>query len=399
MAELKLTNKNFVLKNTVCEKSKTGGCVNIEVNSNLRRADLNSIYHGLIVVVDLRPLGFQHEFKLSADTELVGWVLNHNLEITLQAQNKANYQYKVYVQPSKSGVTLIIPSRTVAVEAVYVIPNEFVGKYEASLTAYLDKERNPGKKATVGFSGEVQQQGKSIYKTLGALKINHPSVKELSISGKSELNTDSQLITSTLTIDIFKNTNQQIVIESRLGNTDHTGRGYNITSEISVVSRGLGIDYGASGHAAANLDRRLLTASSRVHGPTQNENFLSFVSLSQQNAQALINVLGEEVLNAQANLDYQRKEAKLHTQAKILGIEPVVTDLTLVGFTQLKGSVVRGVLLNINGEINTKEATLNVVGDGKTLLTSRVAFDSTLHSEYNLHDQDLKAYLVSRVFL
>lgn len=401
VSELKLSNKNFVLKNNVC-KSHGHGCANIVITSKLKKLELNSIDHELIVVVDLRPYKFQHEFKLGAETQLEGWVLNHNLEISLQTQDKVNYLYKVYVQPSKSGVTLVIPSRTVAIEAVYVVPNKVVGKYEASLTSYLDKEKNPGKKSSIGFLGEIQRQGKSVYTTSGSLKINHPSTKELKITGTSTLDGEKQFIETTLKLDIFKNTNQELVIKGQLGNTDKSGRGYNVTSSVSVTSRELGIDYSVSGHAGINLNQRLISSSAHINAPTRNDKFVSYLSLDDRNAQVLLNVLGEDVFNAQATLNYEKKEAKLHSQLKVIGVEPVVGDVTLSGYSKLKASVVRGQLFNLNGEINVGEkATLTIVGNNKPLITSQIALDSAhfLNSEYTLHEEDLKAFLVSDKFV
>lgn len=61
-AELKLTNKEFHLQHTICESDKP--CIHLKIESSLSDLEWKRFTHNLLVSVDLRPIGFAHEFNL-----------------------------------------------------------------------------------------------------------------------------------------------------------------------------------------------------------------------------------------------------------------------------------------------------------------------------------------------
>lgn len=396
VAELKATNKVFLASHTVCEGGSKQ-CTNLKASSVLESSDLNNFSHTLLVTINLREWGYEHEFNLKSETKRKGWSLDHDLDMHLKSLDKSKYQYNVYIKPSKSGIILAVPSRTIAVEAVYKIPAEGFGKYEASIATYLDKEKQPNKISTVGFSGEIRRgNSENSLKTSCALKFSHPNVKELKVVGSSELDFDSQAVSASLEFDVFRATNQAILVNVKYANTDKSQRGFNVTSELKVESKGLGIEYIVSGHAGASLDRRQLSVSALISAPSKDSRLGSYVSVYDNSVEIILTAFDEELVHLNANFDLEKQKASAEAKGRILGAEPVEGKVELTG-ASVKGHVQRGNLVKVTGEVTVgKEASLTIVGSGKELLTTKVSLGSEnfLASEYKINDQDFKQFVV-----
>lgn len=397
VAEFKQTNKQFLAHHTVCQASNQ--CTNLEARSTFESTDINNFAHSLLVTINLREWGYEHEFNLKSDTKRNGWVLDYNLDMHLQSLDKSKYQWNVYINPAQSGVVLAVPSRTVAVEANYKIPQEILGKYDASVTTYLDKVKQPNKHSTVGFSGEIKRGStENSFVTSGALKFSHPNVKELKVTGESELNPDTQSLSGSLLFDVFKTTNQAILVSVNYGNSDRSQRGFNLTSELKVESKELGIDYLFAGHAGANLDRRQLSLSGVASAPTKDARVSSYVSVNDELVEVILTAFNEELIRLTARLDVDKQNAAAEASARILGVEPITGKVEVIG-ASVKGHVQRGDLIRVNGEITpTKEANLEVLGSGKQLLKTRISFSPQdfLASEYQINDKDFKDIVVRK---
>lgn len=396
VAELKVTNKVFLASHTVCEGNKQ--CTNLKAQSVLEAADVNSFSHTLLVTIDLREWGYEHEFNLKSETKRNGWTLEHDLDMHLQSLDKSKYQYNVYIKPSRSGIELAIPSRTIAVEAIYKIPEGVLGKYDASVSAYLDKVNQPNKISKVGFSGEIKRgDSDNSLKSSCTLKFSHPNVKELKVVGTAELNADAQALKSELLFDVFKTTNQALLVAVNYGNSDKSQRGFNLTSELKVESQGLGIKYVFAGHAGASLDRRQLSVSGELSAPTKDSRLSSYVSVTDELVEIILTAFNEELVHLTAKLDFDKQKASVDAKARILGVEPVVGEVEVVG-ASVKGSIKRGNLVQISGEITAgKEASLRVLGSGKEILSTKLSLSSKdfLAPEYKINDADFKEFVVS----
>lgn len=394
-AELKVTNKEFHIRHTICESVKP--CINLSVSSSLSDLDWTHFTHNLLVTIDLRKLGFAHEFNLKADTKRDGLAIYHTLDTHIQSADQHKYQYNVYVNPESAGVVLSIPTRTSAIEATYKYPKNYIGQYQATITSYLDKKNNPAKHSTIGFSGEVKRQGKYTFIATGALTASHPSVKELKISGESVLNGDEHFVSSKVTFDLFKQTNQAIVVTARYASTDSSLKGFNVTSELSLKSSGLGLDYSFNENAALSFPRRQLAFTSEFVGPTANERFGVYVSANEKSVEASVVVLNDELLKASAEIDAQKKSAALKSQIKLLGSDPIETE-TKVSPSGANAHIKHANYLLIDAEAAPGKAlTFKATGNSKQLLNIRVALDSAnlLSTDYDVNDKEFKEFLVS----
>lgn len=396
VADLKVTNKVFLASHTVCEGQKQ--CTNLKAQSELKAADINSFSHSLLVTINLREWGYEHEFNLKSDTIRNGWTLEHDLDMHLESLDKSRYQYNVYIKPSKSGIVLAIPSRTIAVEAVYKIPDGFLGKYDASVSAYLDKVNHPNKISTVGFTGDIKRGASdNSLKSSCTLRFSHPNVKELKVIGDAELNADTQALKSSLKFDVFKATNQALLVSVNYANSDKSQRGFNLTSELRVESKGLNIEYIFAGHAGASFDRRQLSVSGELSAPTKDSRLASYVSVTDENVEIILTAFNEELVHLTAKLDVEKQNAAVTAKARILGVEPVVGNVEVLG-ASVKGNIKRGDLVQISGEITPgKEASLLILGSGKEILKTKLSLGSKdfLAPEYKINDNDFKQFVVS----
>lgn len=397
-AELKVTNKEFHIRHTICESVKP--CINLSVSSSLSDLDWSHFTHNLLVTVDLRKLGFAHEFNLKADTKRDGWLIYHTLDTHIQSADQNKYQYNVYVNPTTAGVVLSIPTRTAAVEATFKYPQSYIGQYQATITSYLDKKNDPNKRSIIGFTGEIKRQGKYVFVATGALTASHPSVKELKISGESILNGDDHSISSTLKFDLFKQTNQAIVLSMHYASTDKSLKGFNVTSEISLKSAGLGLDYSFREIVGASWPRRLLTHTSEFVGPTGKERFGVYLTVTDKSSNLVLVVLDEELLKASGELDTNKKTIVLESLVKLLGSEPITTEVKL-STSGAESHIKHGNYLSIDAEAAVGKAlSFRAVGQSKQLLNIKVALDQAnlLSTDYDVNEKEFKEFVVSIFF-
>lgn len=396
-AELKLTNREFHVQHTICESDKP--CIHLRVTSLLSELEWKRFTHNLLVTVDLRPLGFAHEFNLKADTKRDGYDLEHTFDTQIQTADQHKYQFNAYVKPSNAGIVLSIPKRTAAVEATYAYPKDFVGIYQATITSYLDKKNNPNKHSTIGFRGEIKRLSKYTFVSTGALVASHPSVKDLKISGETEFNGESQSISGNVKFDIFKNTNQAIVVAAKLINTDHSAKGFNATSELSLKSPGLGLNYAFVESGGVNYARRALTYTYELRGPSEKDRFGVYLNADLKKVDLSIAVFNEELLKGTAEVDTAKRSASVQSTVRLLGTDPIHSHAT-VSLDSANAQIKQGNFLQIDANAGAGKAlTFKAIGNQKTLLNINMALGQSnlLSTEYNVHDKEFKEFLVSTV--
>uniref|UniRef100_W4VRP6 Putative apolipophorin n=1 Tax=Corethrella appendiculata TaxID=1370023 RepID=W4VRP6_9DIPT len=395
VTEIKLTNKNFNVKYTVCEEKKQ--CINIDIKSVLKSSDIENFEHQLLISIDLRELGYSHEFGLKAETARQKYVIDHTVDVHLQSQDKPQYQYSVYLHPDKAGAVLTLPSRVVALEGVFVYPKQQIfGKYDTSVSLYLDKDKAPTNKATIGFTGETKQPTKNAVAVNGKLKFSHPAVKALAISGQGQLDGDKQSAEGTLTFDIFKAAAQKLLIKAKYVNNDHSGKGFNVTSEASISSKGLGIDLGFNGHSALSLETKRLSIASSLVLPVDDFKFGSYLYASPEEFEFLVKRFNDELVHTTGNFNLNKHSADFTTVFKFFGATPIEFKSQVQGFTLAKFSVKKDKLVNIDGGFELgKNAHLTAVSDGKELFKGTIALDQThfLTSQYKVEEAEIKSFL------
>lgn len=393
-AELKVTNKEFHIRHTLCEPGSQ--CMNIDISSSLTDLDWKHFTHNLLVTIDLRKLGFKHEFNLKSDTKRDGLSIYHNFDTHILSPEQNKYQYKVYITPDTAGIELSTPKRSSAVEAQFTYPKNFIGVYKASITSYLDKKNNPNKRSTIGFDGEIKRENKYKYVASGALTASHPSVKELKVSGKTVFDWNDLSIGGELKLDVFKNTNQAIVVAAKYSNSDKSLKGFNVTSELSLKSQGLGLNYAFIGNAGVSYAQSSFSFSSEATGPTAKERFALYLLGSTKSFDFNWIVLNDELLNAVLVLDTNKKTATFESQIRLLGTDSIVSTVSIAP-KRVHVHVEYGDYLSLEAEASLSATSFKAFGNKKQLLNINIALDQAnlLSTDYNVDDKELKEFLVS----
>lgn len=392
---MKLTNKEFYLQHTICESDKP--CIHLKVSSILSDVDWKHFTHNLLVTVDLRPLGFAHEFNVKADTKRDGYFIEHTFDTQIQSADQNKYQFNAFIKPSTAGIVLSIPKRTAAVEATFTYPKEFIGSYQATITSYLDKKNNPAKHSTVGFKGEIKRPSKFTFIGTGSLVASHPSVKELKISGESEFNGEKKSISGNLKFDVFKNSNQAIVVAVRSVATDASSKGVNATAEFSIKSPGLGLNYVFTEQAGVSFARRALSYTYELRGPTQKERFGLYLNGDFKKVELSVVLFDEELLRGTSEVDTVKKQASVQSTVKLLGSDPIHSHAT-ASLNAFTAHIKQGNFLSIEAEAAAGKAlSFKAIGNQKVLLNFNVALDQAnlLSTDYNINDKEFKEFLVS----
>lgn len=329
-----------------------------------------------------------------AYTKRDGYAIEHTFDTQIQTADQHKYQFNAYVKPQNAGISLSIPKRTAAVEAVFAYPKEFIGVYQATITSYLDKKNDPSKHSTIGFKGEIKRPTKYTIVSVASLIASHPSVKDLKISGESEFNGEKHSVSGSITFDVFKNTNQAIIVAAKFANTDAPSKGFNVTSEVSLKSQGLGLDYAFTEVGGVSYARRAITYMYELRGPTSKDRFGVYLSADLKKAEASIVVFNDDMLKASAEIDTNKRKLSLKTAAKLLDSANVDLSVSLKSAT---AQIKQGNFISIEAEAALgKSLSLKATGNQKQLININVALDQAnlLSTIYEVNGKDFKEFLV-----
>lgn len=336
-------------------------------------------------------------FIFKAYTKRDGYAIEHTFDTQIQTADQHKYQFNAYVKPQHAGIALTIPKRTAAVEAVFAYPKDFIGVYQVTITSYLDKKNDPSKHSTIGFMGELKRPSKYTVVAVGALVASHPAVKDLKISGETEFNGEKQLVSGNVKFDVFKNTNQAIIVAAKFANTDAPSKGFNITSEISLKSQGLGLNYAFLEIGGVSYAKRAISYIYELRGPTARDRFGVYLNADLKKADASIVVFNEDVLKTVAQIDTNKRQLSLQSAAKLLDSDSVNVDVS-VSLRNANAHIKQGNFISIEADASLgKSLSLKAHGNQKELVNVNVALDQgrLLSTTYNVNDQEVKEFLVS----
>lgn len=240
---------------------------------------------------------------------------HHVFDASLQSKDKVDYKYSVYINEKNAGASLTMPKREVALEATYTYPERFYGNYDSSIAFYIDKNK-PQIKSEIGFNGEISHAGSTGMKANGEIKFTHPRVNPLAIRGKFEIDADRMDMNSNLEFDIFTNPNDKIIFTGKFGNSDASGRGFNITNDIEIFSKGLDWKLKLHEHTGLSFERRLVTYGSEVTLPMNEWRFGAHAFASETNFEVIGVFFNEEVVKANAVYDLNKNDFSMESSVK-----------------------------------------------------------------------------------
>lgn len=391
--EVRVKPNDFKLKHTVCDEKKK--CANVEVQSKLERTG-EKFNHEALVSVDLQQMGYVYEFGLNSKTSGNGFTLDHTTDVELKEKKQPKYQYHLYLHPNSAGASLVLPTRSVVVEGVFKYPKDKFGQYDSTVSFYLDKKNSPNNKATFGFNGETKLVGTAGVSGTGSLKFSHPTVKDLVVSVSAVLDGEKQTADGKFELDVFKNADDKIVALAKYVNSDQSFKGFNVSSEVSVFSKGLGFNCGFNGHSALSLATKQLSTSGFVDLPFEDFRFGTYLFASPEEFDFLLKRFNDELVRAHGTYDVKKHKADLTSTFKFVPTRPVVLQTTVNGLSSAKFSLTQDKFFVVDGTFAVdKTATLKVLGNDKELLNAKVALDAThfLTTEYKVSEENAKSFL------
>ncbi|XP_058128999.1 apolipophorins [Anopheles ziemanni] len=391
--EVRVQPNDFRLKTSVCDEKKK--CTKLEILSKLER-NAGAFNHEALVSVEVQQ--YEHEFGLSAKTSANGFKFDHTTDVQLKEKNQPKYQYLFYVHPTSAGASLILPTRTIAVEGLLTLPKEKFGLFDGSVSVYLDKKNEPNNKATFAMRGETKMLGSAGVSADGALTFSHPTIKGLAIRAKGSLDGDKQTADGSVEFDVFKKAADKLVASVRYANSDLSYKGFNITTDASVSSKGLGLNCGFNGHYALSLANRQASAAGSLTLPFQGYTFGSYFFGSPEAFDFLLTRFGDDFVRAHGSYDAKKYRGDFTSTFKFVPNRPVVFESQLNGLSSAKFSFKQDQFFSADGTFGVDKAVvLNVVGEGKPLLNAKVTLDAShfLSTEYKVDEANAKLFLQS----
>jgi archaellum component FlaC len=392
-SELKVTDKEFNAKYSGCEgKSK---CTKVSMRSALQKPSMEAFSHTFDFVVDMRPIGASHEYGIKSDTNRDGFKFRHAFETYLKAGNKPEYSYTFFVDTKQLTAKLDIPTRQVALEGSYKYPEKSqFGVYDGTLAFYIDKTNRPQQKSEVSFSGELKQN-KGVMTGKGDIYLAHPKIKKLRVGGEFSTNIDAMDTSSKLEFDIFNNPADMIVITTKLQNSDTSGYGFNVTGDVEINSKGLGINAKYHEHAGLSFEKRLITFGNELVLPVKDFKFGYDFVLDQDNSDFVVTAFAQPIVSSSAKYDFNKYDMETESKVQWPGSVPLVQKATVTGLTKGNFMLNKGQQFQVDSGYELgKDLYVVVKGSGKEIFNGKVLLDANhfMKSNYHIDEPQLKAF-------
>lgn len=398
VSTLKITNKDFNVKVSVCEEKKQ--CTNVQVQSiaTIDEQDVSSIQHSLLVLIDLRELGYPHEFELQSKTTRQGLKFQYSLDSSIISNNNMKYQLVAGILPTTSKVLIKLPSREILLETQQKLPphGKFFGQYENSVAFYFDKTRKPNDVTRLVANVDVSGVERVALNLQGQLKFEHPTIRPLTVSGKLDANRQQNIFDAEIIFDIFRVPEQKVEASSRVINTP-SNHGFNITTHQVVRSAGLGFQHDFNGQIAVNTETQEFSAGANLQSGASGLEASALIFGNKDRVEVLVYSMNEQIIQLVGEINRQKYISKFHTKLQAFGQKPVELHAEIQP-SLATFYIKRADLLDATGEVKLgKEAKFNIIGAGKQLYSGSIALNAAkfLETNYASNEEDVKAFLVS----
>ncbi|XP_017962594.1 apolipophorins, partial [Drosophila navojoa] len=395
VSTIKLTNKEFNTKLSICEERKQ--CTNIQLQSSVRIVE-DKLQHDVLVLLDLRELGYPYELELKSKNIRENFKTLYNLDARVISSNNLKYQLTASADPSTTSIQLTLPKRQIAFETKQQIPehHQLFGRYEQSAAFYIDKLQRPNDVARISAILDLTGVEQVSITGKGQLKLEHPTIRPLTISGTLDANRNQHVLNSEIVFDIFRSPEQKVVATHQIRNSQ-TDNGFNLSSRQEIKSTGLRFQYQLKTSSALNLETKEFSASSELQSSTSDLTADVQLMGNKERFELQLSALNEQIVRLAGTFDWQKRTAKLNSKLHIFGQKAVELSSELQP-TWAKLTLKRQDLIDANAELKLgKELKFDVVGTGKPILNGRIALDPAnfLQTSYKTNDDDVKAFLES----
>ncbi|KAH8342748.1 hypothetical protein KR084_005641, partial [Drosophila pseudotakahashii] len=397
LSTIKITNKEFNTKFSICEEKRQ--CTNIQVQSlvSIDEQKLDGVEHSTLILVDLRELGYPYEFELKSQNTRQGFKYQYHLDSFIITGNNFKYQLTANVQPTSSTIKLTLPKRQVLFETAQKIPTDgnIFGHYEQSASFFIDKLQRPDDVVRVSAILDVSGKERVTLNANGQIKLEHPTIRPLSISGSLNGNVDQQVASAEVVFDIFRIPEQKVIGSSELRNS-RSSNGFNIGSTTTVKSAGLQFQYQITTNAAVNTEAQEYNFGLELHNNGEY-NVKAKSVLNKENLVISLSESNKQIIQIVGDFNRQKRVAKFTTKVQVLDKTPIEIASEIQP-TFAKISLKRQDFIDGNAEIKLgKEFKFDVSGSGKQLFNGRVALDATnfLQTNYAFNDEEVNAFLLN----
>ncbi|XP_067614107.1 apolipophorins-like isoform X2 [Eurosta solidaginis] len=397
VSSLKITNKDFDAKFSICEEKKQ--CTNVQVESIVYpniRDEVESPHHSFLIVVDLRELGYPYEFEFQSKTIRKGWQLQYSLDSQIISSNNFKYKLVITILPKISNIEIIMPKRDVVLEIKHQYPGQgkLFGHYENSILFFFDKANNPNKVMCFKAVADVNNNEFNALIVNSEIKFEHPSLRPLTASGKLEVNHYEKIINSEIIFDIFCLPDQKIVGTFRSQSISQEN-GFNVTTFQSLKSTGMGFNYQFSGHAAFNMNPQTFSAGAILQSGASNVDAVANINATNENSEASIYVANEPILVLTTMFNREKYAVEVNSKLQVLGQAPIAITANLHPI-QSRFTVKQIGLVDMSAGIEIgKELKLNIQGIDKLIFNGSIALDADnfLQATYTNNSDDIKSFL------
>ncbi|KAH8376016.1 hypothetical protein KR093_004804, partial [Drosophila rubida] len=399
VATLKFTNKEFNLKISTCEEKRQ--CMNIQAQSTLivDEKQLDTSEHGILVLMDLREIGYPYELELKSKNKRQGFKHQYSLDGHISGHN-LKYQLNVNFLPTDSTIRLTLPKRQILFESLHKSPTDgkIFGHYEQSAAFYIDKLQRPNDVARLSAVLDISGVDQISLNSRLLLKMEHPTIRPLTISGTVDADRAKRYVNSEFIFDLFKSTEQKIIASSQIRKAQaqqNSIGSFDITSNQKLYSSGLKFQYEINIHTALNVDAKEFTASTELK--SNNLNLGANVLVNKDHLDLTVNALDNQIIAVKADLDWKKYSAKINSKVQALAGQKPIEIFTELQPNWGKISLDRQNLINANAEIKLgKEFKFAVNTDsGKSVANGRVALDAAnfLQADYKINEDDFKTFV------
>nr|CAI5824604.1 unnamed protein product [Callosobruchus analis] len=406
-AEMRLTNKNLRHSISYCEKSKD--CAHVEIDSKINSNDVENYNHTLEINLDLRKLGFSHQFGLKSVTNRQKYLLDHTVDAHFQGPEKSNYQYSLYIHPREAGASLTTPKRIIALESKANVAKNYRegGKMQGEITFYLDKKNHPNKKTSWNGWLSVDLQKQTIN---GETKLEHPGLQRPFSSSIKTTRTGTVTkgeVVITAEFDIFAQPGQKLVSTYKHSiDTGAEAKSATFKRSLNLKSSGLGVDIQSSEESHFDRENYVGEYVAKVKYHVGNSKYDNVLSIHGGKTQLnlLVKLLNTEVLKANNKISLSKEEQTIDSEISSYDNNPLLSHLEIKNFNTLlytvgfKGTPRDKLQLNaglIPGQIADIRAD-HATGSGKTnLFHATVKLDDAnfLKPDYNLNSKEIQKVL------
>uniref|UniRef100_A0A1A9WQC0 Vitellogenin domain-containing protein n=1 Tax=Glossina brevipalpis TaxID=37001 RepID=A0A1A9WQC0_9MUSC len=391
VSTIKITTKDLNLKLSICEEKKQ--CINAQLLASNDMPSKDSTVHSLLILLDLRELGFPYELELQSKITNEAFKFRYILDTKIISNSNLNYQMLIALQPTSGKVQFKLPTREVLLEMHQQYPQngQLIGHYENSLSLYMDKTNKPNEVSRLLAQADIDGSEWVSLSLKTLLKLEHPTTRPCSISASLEADRNKELADLNIVFDVFKQPEYQVILSSRLENVALPS-GFNITGHQTFSSRGLGFEYQSAGHAALNLENKELSLGGELNNVAAGVKSSVLIFGSPTKVEILSYGLNEELLKLIINLKHQKSSTEFEGKLQVLSTKAVKMNGALQ-FGLVKLNLQREGLLHLDVLLAAgKEIKLKAHESGKELIgfTINLNANNFLDSTFVSNKNDIK---------